>query len=146
MEDRRKAVRAPYIVWHEHYSVFDDTLDQQHQRLVALINKLYAGLRDGILPLMASLLQELEEYTREHFAAEEAILLQCGYDRLDEHRKLHEWMALKTAAMRISLKTGNKEAAKETLSFLKSWWTNHILTVDQEYTACLRRDLRLAAS
>lgn len=79
MEESKRALPPPFIVWQEDYTAANGIIDQQHQRLVALINDLYEGIRSGTLPPMSAVLRNLEDYTRDHFATEEAILLECGF-------------------------------------------------------------------
>jgi hemerythrin len=88
---------------------------------------------DG-LPRM---LEQLEEYTKVHFATEESMLRQCGYDRYEEHKDRHDWMVQKTIELRVNYRVRNENLSSEMLSLLKDWWIGHIQKIDRQYVAAL---------
>ena len=78
------------IVWKSEYSVGVERLDQQHQRIISVINKLIEKPRvfrtSGTI---ADLLTELNGYVYEHFLLEEQLLEDNDYPSLIEHSKKH---------------------------------------------------------
>ena len=61
--------------WNAKYSVGVHALDDQHTGLFDILNELHAAMMKGqAQSLTGPLLKKLVEYTRKHFAAEEAML------------------------------------------------------------------------
>ncbi|MCL6546406.1 MAG: hemerythrin domain-containing protein [Bryobacteraceae bacterium] len=68
-----------FLDWQEAYSVKVPELDQQHQRLVGMLNRLHDALRAGGDPAVAQkVVEELVLYTQHHFAAEERLMETSG--------------------------------------------------------------------
>ena len=79
------------ICWSTEYSVEVDSIDKQHQKLFAMLNGLHDAMKVGKgsqrVPLI---LGELVQYTREHFASEENLMLRAGYPDYDRHKAEHD--------------------------------------------------------
>jgi hemerythrin len=61
-------------------SVSDPDIDQQHQKLVRMINDLHDAMRKGQTEsVMANLFDRLLGYTAEHFSYEEQRMAACNY-------------------------------------------------------------------
>lgn len=108
-------------------------MDSEHQRLIDIINNLYAAMRAGrSKDAIGSILDELIDYTKTHFAHEEKLMREVGYDGFDEQKRLHE--ALVSQAMEIQQKFRNGTAlGQEVMTFLKGWLINHIQGTDKKY-------------
>ena len=68
-----------FIEWKDSYSTGIALMDKHHQRLVALINQLYAGVFacedvEQERALTASILVQLEDYAEYHFTVEEQLM------------------------------------------------------------------------
>jgi hemerythrin len=119
------------VQWTEAMSVGVEVLDNDHKRIIHLINGLHyddAGF--------AELFNELLDYTNSHFEREEAHLEAIGYPGLDAHRVQHDSFADQVASM---LKTVRNESAGDTglrvADFLWTWLKSHILIEDLKYAA-----------
>lgn len=121
------------INWSRTYSVGVTQMDSEHQRLIDIINNLYAAMRAGrSKDAIGSILDELIDYTKTHFAHEEKLMREVGYDGFDEQKRLHE--ALVSQAMEIQQKFRNGTAlGQEVMTFLKGWLINHIQGTDKKY-------------
>ena len=79
-----------FIDWAPKFSVQSVVLDQQHKTLIALINDLHAAmLRGGATEDMQKVFKDLISYTESHFRAEEGIMRQAAYPRLEAHEDLN---------------------------------------------------------
>ncbi len=127
------------IVWSKSYSVGVSQMDSEHQRLVDLINSLYAAMRAGrSKDAIGSILDELISYTATHFAHEEKLMREADYDGLDEQKQSHE--ALVAQALEIQKKFRNGTAlGQEVMNFLKSWLVNHIQGSDKKYGPAMNK-------
>lgn len=65
-------------------------IEQQHHELVGMLNKLNEAARhDEPLERVERLIDEVIDYTRFHFAAEERLMEQSGYAEIDAHKEKH---------------------------------------------------------
>ncbi len=76
------------------------------------------------------LLDQLVQYTINHFQTEEKFLAAHQYPDFAQHKALHDKMRQQTIALRdnAGLVTG-----RDLLVFLKQWWCSHIQEQDRKY-------------
>ena len=124
------------IIWQKGYSVGIAEMDAQHQKLIAMINNLIAEQKNVTAPeTIAELLTGMMDYTREHFRAEEYIMSEYGYDKKDEHVKLHEEFIRKTLEFYATTDIGPNILSVALLEYLQTWLIDHILKEDMKYKA-----------
>lgn len=115
-------------------------VDEYHVALYDQVNQLRAAMRSGDRAEAARMLQFLESYAADHFAAEERCMEEAGYPDLAEHRKRHEEFTRDLTARRAKL--GGELATPRLLvdlsSWLADWLTDHIRGVDAEMARFLR--------
>lgn len=136
--DPDQSHRPVFVRWMESYSVSDDTIDAEHRRLLDIINDLYAEKATGRgSDALAGILDQLEEYTRSHFAHEEDVLRECSYPQYDDHKRLHDEMVSRTRVIRAQYRAGQTGLPDDLLLFLRDWWVNHITRLDKQYATYL---------
>lgn len=117
---------ANRVQWDPRNSVGSEVLDAQHQALLAHCNALADCLAeagpDGD-EKFRRIFGELMARSREHFAAEEALLARAGYPDLEAHR--HEREEFDYLAAEIV--TTEHFDRDELQTFLALWWSGHIL-------------------
>ncbi len=57
----------------------------------------------------------------------------AGYPDLAEHKILHHRMVQKTEELHEQYLQNETDIAMKTMSFLKDWWTGHIMDMDLRY-------------
>jgi hemerythrin len=124
-----------YIVWQKIYSVGVPSIDQQHEKLVGIINTLYDRIRvgkgsEGIIKI----LEELSAYAETHFRHEELLMGEVGYSGLKDQEKSHNAYRTRVAEMEKSF----RQQPMQVLEFLKEWWLTHITKSDMLYKDALR--------
>ena len=72
----------------------------------------------------------LIRYVDRHFRNEEALMEIAGYPLLKEHIQQHETLEFKTADLAELYLAGEQDITDETMDFLKTWLTDHILKED----------------
>jgi hemerythrin-like metal-binding protein len=128
------------IEWSDSLSVEDEELDTQHKRLVSLLNNLHESMRTGQgKAVLGTTLNELIDYTAQHFQAEEALCEQAGYPDLDKHREEHRKLVNQVSELRGKFEDGSLLLSVEVLQFLKDWVTEHITHSDSRYTSYIKR-------
>ncbi len=123
------------FVWGPEFFTGIGLVDDQHQRLVDLFNRLADALlepENTAESSITSAFHTLTAYVREHFALEEGLMRVHHVDRrhIDLHVELHDQFSDQVYAMWMARGAlGNP--AEVFLSFLTSWLCAHVLGVDQ---------------
>ncbi len=117
------------FTWKQDYSVGDRYIDLQHRKLFKLANAIpeVLGERD-----VKDTIMQLYEYTRAHFTAEEAMMQQADYPKLDEHRKQHENLIAKLNLV-SKQDFSSADAVFRFKKFVYSWLVEHIMKQDMAY-------------
>ncbi len=122
------------IIWKDEFSVGIARMDEQHKKIIAMINRLIHEQKVVTEPeTVAKLLTEMTDYTREHFRAEEYLLSEYGYDRKDQQVKQHQEFIEKTMEFCSASNMGPNILSVALLEFLSTWLVDHILTEDMQY-------------
>ncbi|MBF0308003.1 MAG: bacteriohemerythrin [Magnetococcales bacterium] len=122
--------------WREEFSVHVLRMDTQHKTLVEIANGIIEMQRAGEMPPLERAFQALMDYTRYHFAEEEALMALYGYPGLAVHREHHRRLVERVVGYWAVLKGGG--VAKEDFrSFFTDWLVHHILEEDRQYAAFL---------
>lgn len=124
----------PLVVWSDKLSVGVKSLDDQHAVLFKYINELHAAMMRGqARNMVGDLLEKLLDYTRKHFAEEEAMLAKSSYPGLLQHKVLHRGLTQQVEDYIALHKAGDLMVGSQVSKFLSEWLTTHILESDQEY-------------
>jgi hemerythrin-like metal-binding protein len=128
------------VVWDDAYSVGYAVIDDQHKKLVAMINDLIQMDQDGTnaaKAVFAKAFSKVGEYTQTHFSEEEKILEKVDYPNLTEHKKQHvDFMAEVWKEFQLFNEGSGSPVSLATL--LKKWLLNHIAIIDKQYTPYLK--------
>jgi hemerythrin-like metal-binding protein len=122
------------FVWDTCFETGFALVDDQHRRLVDIVNRLGDVLIAGSATdtAMAAVFGELASYAQRHFADEESLMVQAGLDQrhVAAHRQHHaQFVAQLVSMWRGRAELGN--AADVLHGYLSSWLTFHILEEDQ---------------
>lgn len=124
----------PWIEWGPEYSVHINKIDEQHKKLVGIINKLYEALADetGLKEFIRKVIEDLLDYTNYHFGTEEDLMRNSGHPNFLEHKAEHDSFVKKVLEFQENYKKGNILALRsDVIRFLRDWLLHHILTVDK---------------
>lgn|SRR5271166_660699 len=127
----------PFMTWTEKLAVGVKVLDDDHKKLIDMLNQLDDGMKAGHgKEALAKVLEGLVSYTKFHFAREEDFFAKTGYPAAT-HKKEHADLVTKVLDLQARCKRGELALSLETAEFLKDWLTSHILGTDQKYGAHL---------
>ncbi len=127
-----------FMTWTDTLSVGVQTLDNQHTVLVETLNDLHAAMMKGQARTVAGqLLHKLVDYTRDHFATEEAMMEAANYPALATHRLKHRELTKQVEEFVARFEKGDITLSVQLLNFLSEWLTTHIQGEDQKYGPCL---------
>jgi hemerythrin len=123
------------ITWNDGLSVGVAEFDQQHKKLVALINDLNDAMSVGKgKDVLGRIVNDLVAYSTTHFKAEEKCFAQFEYPDTFNHRREHVIFSKKVAEFKNVLESGKMPLTVEVLSFLSDWLKNHIMGTDRKYS------------
>lgn len=127
----------PLIQWDPSFSVGTAVLDNDHRKLIEILNRIYDAWQ-GEAPsaaVLSQLFDELLDYTDGHFSREEGKLAARAYPHLAAHHAEHERLRELVLAFRSRHLAGQQpeKLTEEMAKFLKSWLLDHILGEDMKY-------------
>lgn len=129
-----------FIEWNQSLVVGHPKIDSDHQRLVALVCRLYDAMQAGKgNAVCGEILGDLIAYTRTHFAMEEGLMAAAGYPKLAEHKAQHAKLVHDVMDFKARLDGGSAAITITLFKFLKEWLVHHIGASDRALAAALVR-------
>jgi len=122
------------IEWSNNYSVDNETIDKQHQKLFDYLNELADSMAIGKANEKINVvLDHLISYTTTHFKHEEDLFDKYDYPETDSHKEKHANFAAKVIQFKEDFEHGRALLSVKILRFLTSWLIEHICGADKEY-------------
>lgn len=115
------------FTWLDEYKIGHDVIDQQHQYLFDLANRIVAPYNDQQKTHQNVL--TLYHYVREHFRDEEALMKQYNFPGYAEQVKEHELLEKRLHVISSGILTGEIKG-EDVMKFMRSWLLDHILGKD----------------
>ena len=129
-----------FFSWSDAYSVGAQFIDNDHRRLVEMINALHDAMTLGKeRDILGKTLDDLIQYTKEHFKREEDEMRRIDYHAAAEHLAQHERLIREVADLQAKFHAGESLVTGAVLKFLKDWLVNHIMRTDIKFASALRR-------
>ena len=123
-----------YLKWSDKYSLNVEEIDEQHKKLVGLVNDMYDAMQAGKgRDMIEMVIAEFVAYTDYHFKSEEHLLRQNGYPEYNEHKEMHDNLSRKAHSIKEAFDKGNTPSAIEVMLLLTNWLNIHILEEDRKY-------------
>jgi hemerythrin len=122
-----------WFEWNDSFLTGIAEIDEQHRRLVALVDEFYSQMQTtspqaGLVRLLRGVL----EYTRTHFATEERWMREHSYPGLDALMAQHAHFVEKVQNITDRFIRGELVLSLEITGFLRDWLSQHILGTDKE--------------
>ena len=134
----KKVTSKRYFKWKDGYSVGIDSIDQQHKKLLQLINQLQTAVDYSTgEEFEREALDELVDYTKTHFTYEEGLMEQNGYPDFEPHKAQHAEMINKVEEVLAEYDRDADTAMSNAVEYLKNWLINHINGTDKQYNSFL---------
>ncbi len=125
--------------WSEAFEIGIPEIDEQHYWLVQQTNRLHKALSENSGDLsVGELLEELMDYTMNHFIVEEEIFARLGYPETQAHLQQHTRFCEQIMDLLMRHDSG-ETVGPECLDMLKNWLTHHILKADKAYVEFFRQ-------
>jgi len=127
------------IAWRSDFSVGVTQVDEQHRKLIDLLNTLFDAMKRGKgRDLLGGVLKELIDYTVYHFNTEEQLFEKYDYPEFKQHKREHDAFTQKVIDFNVAYTSGQKTITIDVLDFLTEWLRNHILQSDKKFGPFLR--------
>ena len=134
----RKMASDQFVEWKDEYSVGIDSIDQQHKKLLNLINQLQTAVDYSTgEQFEREALDELVDYTKTHFTYEEGLMRDNDYPDFEPHKAQHEKMFEKVREVLAEYEQDQDTAMANAAEYLKDWLINHINGTDKQYSSFL---------
>ena len=121
--------------WDPHFITDIAEVDEQHYKLVQMLNRYGAALAENVLDrdFLNRIFSELADYAQVHFESEEQLMFATPLDmrHINDHINSHAVFATDISAMAENLGENNEEGYRQLLDFLIHWLAYHILGIDQ---------------
>ncbi len=124
----------PILQWSNFFSVGVDKIDEQHKRLIEILNELYDGIKkNNEEETIKDAIPKLVKYTKEHFVTEEKFMLDIGYPDFDKHFQKHYLLSEQASNYKTMLEQDEHINYLELTVLVSDWLKNHILEDDRAY-------------
>ncbi|CCQ75037.1 bacteriohemerythrin [Magnetospira sp. QH-2] len=129
------------IEWRDDLSVGIDTLDQDHQEIIRLINAFIESVETSLgVVTIHDRFRALQKVVHRHFADEETMMRQAEFEEFDAHKMQHdrlgEELDLLWDKMVLDPVFKADDGMKE---WLESWLFRHVIRHDFEYRPAMWR-------
>lgn len=123
-----------FIKWRESYNTGVEQFDNEHHKIVELIEVLFQAVRNDNDSEVEKAVSELVEYTEKHFAGEEQMMEKAGFPGLEDHRQEHIKLADQAKEFqKIQQSEMSYEEIRKFYHFLREWLVDHIVGCDKKY-------------
>ena len=127
-----------FFAWKDEYMTHIRELDEQHQKLVALVNSFYADLlqyqnNEQKREIVMRTLNALVDYSCYHFEAEENLMRKYEYTEYEHHKEEHERFKSQIARFIQEQTETPLVAPFPIVVFLRDWLITHIMKTDKQY-------------
>lgn len=125
------------IEWSATLEIGNPSIDRQHKKLFDLAAAMVAE-KEHVRVMRT--LAALSDYVVIHFRDEEKMLAAIGYPGLEAHKKLHDDFRARLAKLYANCNGMTLDRiAEEVRLLINEWLTQHIMVVDREYMAHMRK-------
>lgn len=125
-----------FLDWSDKYSLGVAEIDEQHQNLFNLVNKLHTAVSEGAdQSTHGDILNELIDYTVYHFETEERLFKEKNYPEYDVHKQQHDDLTRQVLELQTKFTEGSATISFEVLDFLSQWLKEHTTGSDQKFTS-----------
>ncbi|MFO0589675.1 MAG: bacteriohemerythrin [Polyangiaceae bacterium] len=121
--------------WNEKLSVGIAQFDNEHKKLVGMVNNLFDAVQAGRgKEQLGPILDGLITYTKTHFANEEKYMAQHAFPEMAAHKAEHDALTKQVLDVEKKFRAGATAVlSMEVMNFLKNWLVKHIMGTDKHY-------------
>lgn len=132
-----------YIEWTKKLETGIDKIDDQHRKLIDIINKLHEFIIEkNDVSTIQDAIVDLKLYTIFHFNTEEKMFTKYDYKEEDfeSHIKGHKAFTDEIAHYMSADTATQQSLGEHLLKYLKEWLTGHILVSDMKFASFMKQN------
>jgi hemerythrin len=139
-----------HLVWKNELNTGIEVIDNQHKRIVDMINQLnrvrqaHRQNKKAKMEAVGNVIGEMVDYTLSHFAFEEALMEDAGYQFTRAHKRVHELFIKRVSEYQTRFQSG-EDIADELHGLLSRWLVNHIRNDDAAYAPAIKSSMGMLA-
>jgi hemerythrin-like metal-binding protein len=127
---------SDYFQWRDAFTVEVPVFDEEHKNILKHINDLNRARHSNAeRSEITSILGSLVQTTVDHFAHEEKVFAEFGYEGDKEQKEEHTGLLKDVTEFIDSYRSGEREVDEDFMKFLKNWLIEHILKMDRQYAS-----------
>lgn len=136
------------FIWDAKYSVNIKTIDAQHQKFFALINKIFYTINKRPVDTseIKNIVTDFIKYAETHLTYEESKFKESQYPDAPSHCQFHDSYRRQIADFQKQLNLPGADIisiANQLAEFAQNWLSEHIMATDQKYSQFfLAHDIR----
>ena len=124
----------PLIKWRDSYSVGIEQFDNEHRKLVELINRMFVIVRDkDDISAVSDAVARLIDYTEFHFSSEETAMKEADFPGFKKHKQKHDHLTQEISVFQQKILSEESDVGPEFYRFLRDWLLDHIMEEDKQY-------------
>lgn len=128
------------ILWKNEYGTGVPSIDEQHQKLFEIANRIYDLLKNDLVTdkynSIVEIINELKDYTHYHFEAEEKYMQSIGYAKFLSQKVAHNDFLEKMNEIDLTkIDNGQNKYLIGILNFVSDWLVEHIIKEDKLITS-----------
>jgi hemerythrin len=131
-----------HVSWSETYSMGVKLIDEQHKGLLNFVNELFnhaSGNEWEERAYFKEVVQQAVQYIKEHFQAEEKLMIGTKFPGYTEHKKAHDEFTMTVVKSVKDFEAGKRLVLEKFAYFLKDWILTHIAIMDNKYALYFRK-------
>ncbi len=130
------------ITWIKAYNIGVRMIDKDHRNLFDMIRKIDQETGKNFnSKKIGKAIENLIQYTEDHFAREEQLMKRYEYPGLEKHKVQHRNLEQTVYALyRVYLAEPESVDTKKLMLFLNNWLSDHILNIDMDYAKYLENN------
>ena len=136
LDAKKEENKDPFAFTEEYYTGIA-VVDEEHAQLFRIIKRANDLIHEELLhdkyDKIMDVLDELRNYTIQHFTDEEEYMESINYEGLESQKKTHEMFVDKLNDINLDdLDDNQQQYLVELVDFLRMWLVNHILKMDKK--------------
>lgn len=128
------------IKWDSSLDTGIEIIDSQHKRIIDYINQLEDAAKQRDRGGIGEVLDACVDYTLSHFAFEENLQQEAGYEYSKPHKKVHDLFVRRINEYQERFNKG-EDVTDELHGLLARWLISHIKQDDADYVAAVKKNM-----